>query len=259
MDSMLTNALNLVLKNKIDFNDLRVYDKKPRNLMCFPLYEHVFKAGEKKTLFEGLIKTYSIESAKRHFIHVFQISPEQFRIIEDHGVSYAEIYIPDVGDNRRIIERGMDLYGYYLSDVTDKGEYIVMQFEPKFQNNANEEVRKNKYLFHVTPSFNVDKIKAKGLCPRSKNQSTYFPDRVYFLSGMIGDFFVGDMAKALKAQDSRPYNDGRYTVLRIDVENLPENIDFMKDTATEGGIAFWTYNNIPPQCIEVYREIKIEE
>ena len=56
-----------------------------------------------------------------------------------------------------------------------------------------------------------------------------------------------NVAKALNNYSTRDFDDGIYSVLKIDVNNLPSNVRFFVGPNHRYGL--YTMNNIPPNCI----------
>ena len=47
-------------------------------------------------------------------------------------------------------------------------------------------------------------------------------------------------------------------LLRIDLNKLPKNISFFEDPNFKMGEAIWTYNNIPPNSIEIIQKLDLK-
>lgn len=251
-------AVRNVLKIHFDKDDFRFKPKRLNKISGNFLERYVF-GGKEKALVEGLVKTFPIETAKKHFINYLGMDESQFIIDENNGVKMAYIVIPNVADNIKIVEKGMEFYGYYLAKVTDVSgkisNIVELAFEPKHQDFCNNEVRKMKYLYHVTPSYRIEKIMKNGLCPRHDNNNVYFPERIYLLSEKSLENEIKTLSYNLNIFLNKEKQTKEYAVLTIDTNLIPANVNFRKDGNYERG--FWTTENIPPSCIVNVKNIEI--
>jgi hypothetical protein len=249
------DAVKKALKMEIMENDFRFKPLRLNTIGKDFLDKYIYNK-DKFPILEGLIKTFPIEVAKKHFDKIYGIG-DQFYIDEVNGVKVAYITIPNVALNIQIIEKGMEFYGYYLAashPVPNAGENAIqLDFEPKFQDPCNDKVREQKVLYHITPTNNVEKILKMGLCPKSKNSKTFFPDRIYVLSEYILKKEIEFLALELKKYHNDKSIENGYSLLTIDVNKIPKNVNFRIDGNTNGG--FWTYDVIPPDCIVGVEEI----
>ena len=149
----------------------------------------------------------------------------------------------------------MQTFGYFqLNDKIIQNKIITLAFEPRFSKIVtNEIIKKYKYLYHVTPSVYVEKIKNIGICPKSKNSLYSYPDRVYLFTGNElnnEQMQVIDIIKSYREDTivaDKNIDTNEYSILKIDVTKLPLNIDFYYDPLTADAI--FTYENIPPTAI----------
>jgi hypothetical protein len=87
-----------------------------------------------------------------------------------------------------------------------------------------------------------------------------YPERVYLLKGSEKDisYGLGGVASIL-IQNSGQHGNGKienYTVYRIDVSKLSENINFQLDYNFQPASVF-TADNIPPYALKVFARIEI--
>lgn len=199
---------------------------------------------------EGLIHTYSIDTTIRYVKSYFGLSDEEiFKGDGENG--YERIFVKMYNDkrNHNIMNRAMNLCGYFPSHFTNiENGYVVVQYESKHDEDISEELRKTEtFLTHITPTYNEEKILKYGFSPRAKNYVFNFPDRVYFSVGSAVPKESLEMVKMLSLTNASKGNDGNYTVFRIDISKIPENVKFFKDQNYKNGI--YTTENIRPDCI----------
>jgi hypothetical protein len=167
-----------------------------------------------------------------------------------NGVSIYILLAKNDDFSIRLIKKGMERLGYFFSrsvDYIDKfgNQWIKYQFDPLLQKEDTEEIMKNKYLFHITPTYNVKSIMTFGLQPRHDNDLYYYPDRVYlFTTDNIE--YIKKWGRVLYDANTDPRNDGDYTLLRILTKKI--NIHLYYDPNMNN--AAYTTDPIPPETIK---------
>ena len=198
----------------------------------------------KEGINEGLIKTYPFEKMMRYVMEYFNIPRFYMHDYENNGVKCIAIDLPKNEIFQERVDKAMNLCGYFESIRTSIGDLDRIHYEPKFE---EEEQEIGDILYHVTHHSNKDKIKKIGLCPYSKNTLFNYPSRVYFFKEDTPISEIINSAKALNNYAIRDFNDGIYSILKIDIDKLPNNVRFFVDPNYRHGL--YTMNNIPPNCI----------
>lgn len=171
------------------------------------------------TLKEGLVRTYPIEKTISYIKSYFGLDDKQIHAIKaENGINHIRVIIPTIGNNLEIMKKAMDLCGYYLGAPKEEhvkpNAWVYLQFEPKFQKNESEHIRKEEVaLYHLTPKYNMKKIQNIGFSPKTKNELFNYPDRVYFLRGSISDTEIINIATQLYDANSSKGNIGIYALL----------------------------------------------
>ena len=149
----------------------------------------------------------------------------------------------------------MSEYGYYLGSVflcgdnfiDNKGKWVAMQFEPLEQENIRKEIEDYKYIYHITPKDNIDKIKQFGFIPHEKKDDRFnYPSRTYFVYGNIsrtGLTKIADMMQRDKHDDK-----GIYCIFQINVSKIPKDIDIYYDGNFDNGI--FVEDDVPSDAID---------
>lgn len=198
---------------------------------------------------EGLIHTYPIDVTIHYIKEYFGLDDEE--IFKGNGENgYERIFARFYDDKRNhvIMDRAMNLCGYFPAHFTKSNGYVVVQYESKHDENISEELRKTeRYLTHITPTYNVEKILKNGFSPKSKNYVFNFPDRVYFSVGSAVPKESLEMVKMLAFSNASKGNNGKYSIFKIDLTKIPENVKFFKDQNYKNGI--YTTENLRPDCI----------
>jgi len=155
------------------------------------------------------------------------------------------------------IDQWMNLCGWFYADIRDNFNnrinktkelsnisYVI--YRAKF----DVEVTKDKwpkYLYHVTPSKNIDKIKKNGLIPKAGNKKIKHQDSIY-LFDIKNDNELKTISNELNIDNK--YNE--FSSIKINMEKIPILFKLFVDPDLEG--SYFTLDNIPSYCIE---EIKI--
>lgn len=143
--------------------------------------------------------------------------------------------------------------GMYISNKNvvkrEEGGWIFkFIFEPKFSDKEFElnKCKDIKFLYHITKKTRVKKILTGGLNPKSSNTMFAYPDRIYL-----------GIDPTMLEKELLPKFDGygveEYSMLKIDISKIPNNVKFNIDPNYPDGI--FTNGNIPPNAIEIHKEI----
>lgn len=151
--------------------------------------------------------------------------------------------------------------GYFLAQnekETDAfgQQWQHMQFDPLYQRNETEEILKYGNLRHLTPSYNVSNILKNGLTPKSDNDRFSYPNRIFFFIGKTHDMVIDEFGKELSQSNTDPRNNGEYTLLEIQCDELKDNIDLYYDPNFLYGVFCET--PIPPEYIKVVDNYKFD-
>ena len=161
--------------------------------------------------------------------------------------------------------------GYFISDsyvdtvLSQYGQVIHIQIEPKFIIEATEEIYKQNYLYHITLASKYDKIKNIGLIPKSYCKKVYHPDRIYFYYKELDDFNFKKQAKSLyKNDDDYIDNVKNYltdkgleiVILKIDLSKF-NKLQYRFFYDPNQMLSVFTYEVIHPDCVSFYKSFYI--
>ena len=225
--------------------------------ICYDNFD--FVKNQKYDLNEGLIHTYDVDKVKNIVCIKFNLVPDQFRIENrggDESLVKLVFILLDKDVSKNVIgdiKHFMSTCGYFLAYPQEiYEEIIVLIFEPRFSENIFTEIKeKYNYLFHATPTIYVNKILKNGLIPKNKNTLFLYPDRTFCMKGdVLTNNDIG-LLKNVQMQRGKTvkYDNNEYTILKIDISMLPENMKMYTDPMAKGAI--FTYDNIPPSAISI--------
>lgn len=193
---------------------------------------------------EGLIRTYPFDVMMKYVMEHFNIPSFYMHDYENNGIKCLAIDLPKNQGFQQRVDKAMNLCGYFESIRASIGDLDRVHYEPKFE---EKEAEIGDILYHITHHSNKDKIKRIGLCPYSKNNIFNYPSRVYCFMENVPREEIEKTAKALDNFANRDFDDGVYSILKINVNNLPNTVKFFVDPNQVYGL--YTMNNIPPNCI----------
>lgn len=233
-------------------NSMEQYLNENYSIEWLPMLETAYLdfLDKRNELYEGLITSYPIDSVYDFFCK----RNYNIKYIKDHNSTQS---LQIVSNKKDYVFNKMEKYGYYCSHIKHLIEYDVylMIFTPKYSYECTQEVYENNMeLYHLTNDRYIDKILTKGLIPRHQNKIEYnHPDRVYLAKIPFKNMgFVKQMYNTMKNKDDV----NKLYVLKIDLSKC-EDKRFFKDNIAPNGI--FTYENIPPKAISIYKEIDVNE
>lgn len=177
----------------------------------------------------------------------------------------------------------------------DGNEYMYIAIHPKFIIEVTDKIYSNKIngvLYHITPTKNLAKMNKNGLIPRNSNTYETYPDRIYFylhINDKYAEKYISEHFKKFKEDKLKKLNkavrdfkngvitekkfryivEHRYdyrsfTILKIDLkekrffekDDITTHYKFFDDPKSEG---VFTYENIDPMCISVYKTIEMDD
>ena len=200
---------------------------------------------------------YDADDVVKHLQGGYHLDDKQFFKVEAFNGIAIYLLIADVGENRDIIVNDMSKMGYFLSveKPIEKEGYTLLQmrFEPITQKDETETIKKeNKYFYHFTPSENVPSIMTTGLTPRNDNMFFSYPPRIYLIKGNVAMNDLYDIGEDLSLKNLKDGIKGKYTLLGIHTDRLPDTVHLFYDPNYEHGI--FTTDTIPNNCIQVGQE-----
>lgn len=131
------------------------------------------------------------------------------------------------------------------------------QYEPysQYQEDVTDAIKpKNNFLYHWTPAYNVESILKNGLVPNSKNSEFSYPPRTYLMEENSEMKKMFSLGQQLCLFNKDPNNDGTYTIIIVNIENLDDSIRFFYDPNSSIGI--YTEQPIPNKNIKAGQTIK---
>lgn len=234
------------------------------------------KHCEQLYLYEGLIKSAEPEQVVKilkknaeGFIHDIRIVHNPLQIDMKTPVLDFFIHKDDYYD----IEYGKIAYeelgqlinnlGYFISGKKETDLCIYIVIMPKFLYEVTSSVYESNgndgILYHITPAKFKHKIEKYGLIPKHANyRLDNYPDRIYFYTKLQVnklDLLCKDLSSNTGISD--------WLILKIDLKDRRSYIEndkstmyrFFEDPKAQNAV--FTYENIDPQCISIYKELKV--
>ena len=212
----------------------------------------------KISLKEGLIRTYPIDKTINYIKDYFKLSDNDIIPINAlNGTEQIAIKVPIVGNNLNLIKKAFTLCGWYLAYPKESelkpNTIHELQFEKKYDMDISSELRKHEsVIYHITPNYNLNKIKHIGLTPKSKNTQFDYPSRAYFVLGSAKKI-VPYLTSELNNNNKSKGNNGGYSVITFDLSKIPLHVKFYFDPNSYGSV--YTLDNVTPDAIIDIQEI----
>lgn len=216
---------------------------------------------------EGYYASYPVEKVKEYITNMFHLNKEQFIVNknenDDTYTCLVVIYVDINNLNTKIsnLDKAMSLCGYFRSIINDdvlNGKKIkIIQYEPRHQSDANEFVKENKFLYHITPLYYKDKILSNGFTPKSKNILFDYPDRIYFFTTKNKKDELLGLALYYDESLNNKRNDSKYVLFELDGEKLSNTIKFYHDPNLANAV--YTKENVSPQYILRHKIIDLSQ
>jgi len=249
----------------LPFNINECSDKPVNNFLISEtlMFDNPMSIGlldEDDMLWEGLIRTYPIETLKKYVCRTLQFNEKQFQIKEKNGQKCASIYYRYDEETKKWIIKAMNLGGYYMSqEIIGKGTnegLRELRFESKFEDDIYTQVIEScKVLYHVTEKKNINRIRHIGICSRSNCSIFDYPARIYLLKDSVDKQFILSLAKSLSVSKYGKNGHIDYSLITINPRLLPKDTRFYEDVNLPQGI--FMYGNISPKCIIDIKDLDI--
>lgn len=185
---------------------------------------------------------------------------DKFDITYDTINDYENIIEIDT-PSKEIKDKVKSLLNYYgWKTIKDNGNSICAEriYGDKWNDFYDVEAEKDDdypfgvgIYYHITSSSKVPKILRQGLKIRDNKKMDYERgERIYLMSYPSKQF-----AQSLYRDEKEKH---KYAILLVDIRKyLGKQINIYHDDFTSDEGAVYTYDYIPPQCIEVYEEFEI--
>ena len=203
-----------------------------------------------KTINEGLIRIYPPDTLVKYVCKSLDLDENDVLIkLYNNNIRIAyEVKNEDFFIEQ--LKRAMSIGGYHFAFKVNKdNNTAIVVFEGSHLRGIGDEIRKNyRYLYHITPSCFLEKIKSIGLKPTARNVRFSYPSRTHFLLYHPSECmdFVKDLVSSK--------DNNTWYCLTIDLEKVKDYVEFHYGTSCEIGI--YTDDNIGPEAIVNIEELK---
>lgn len=213
------------------------------------------------TINEGLIRTFPLETAKKHFVQYIGINPDLFQIREfENGVKKGIIYADYDVDTIEEYKKAMSFYGYdmsFVDHIEDGNDHVVaLFFEPRYQDGQDGSIGENEpYFMHVTPRKHLEKILSNGLCPRESERVGFEHMPLVHLLGGVGWINALEVASELHRMANNDEIDDEYAIIALNSSTVLSSVELYHDPSFPRG--YITKGNIPPSAIDGYKVVDL--
>lgn len=204
----------------------------------------------KKPINEGLIKTYPINNTVDYVRRLFGLRDNQINVINKGDIHKILVMYENSEEKRKQMNKAMNLCGYELANENTENVHnvIYQMYTQKFSDSLTAELKKRmKYLIHITPLYNKDKILRQGFVPKSKNEIFTYGDEVFFFTQDAPIVHIVDQVYQKDCNIKNKSNNHIYTLFQVSLEKIPNEVKFEIDPNLD--FAVRTKDNIPPNTI----------
>lgn len=246
-----------------DYFNLQALTKRQVMYMATDIRAHIFHHPYDSSIGEegGILQedTSSVLSINELWVELEKLGFKDWQIKYEQGSNDVHIVMlyADVEKNTSIIINAMNSFGWICARKSEPVYYYsipvrVMEFDPKEQPSMTNQARKYQYLYHITPIQNANSILLKGIEARSENEMFSYEAKSHLLKGDIPKRELEMFGWRLWNKKSS-IRDGRYIVFRINLDKVPNNIEFYGDGRYDYGL--FTKETIPPAALDVFGAI----
>lgn len=230
-------------------NDLRAF----LQVKCFDSYQV-------DLLNESVVKPLGISKLR---IELKKLGFKEWQIVSTvicNKIRIAILYV-DIAKNTDVIKEYMESLGWDYASTSDifvihKTNCRVMTFDPSVTKDISKEVFSCKYIYHWTPAKRVASILKSGIEARCENLYIKYKPKVHLMKEIVTKREASWLGWQLYKENTLLL-DGKYSILRVDVDKISKSTLFYGDSRCECGIT--TKCLIPPDAIEVFGEIEYKD
>lgn len=202
-------------------------------------------------------ETVDIHTTSEKIKKAFELSPWQIlNVIPKVSENKVGVVVCIANINYNFVDlvKFLKRLGYFNSTSyikkDQKGrEWIFIQFEPYFENDSSDEIRKFPFVYHLTYKKNIASIKEEGLVPKNENKFFKYPPRIYFFKGDVTTQEIEELSVDLKFISKEK----EMVLCTCSLTKIPDDIPFYYDLNMEKG--FFCEKPIPKESIIHFEEI----
>ena len=205
--------------------------------------------------------TVDIDTVQKDISFIFGLKLWQFKVQKQCNDVVCAFIIPNIDDNAKLLIKSMEQLGWFNSicsrfHICNK-EFVNMKFEPLYELDITKEIHNDmNVIYHVSPSVNFNEIKKNGFIPLCNNNIFDYPNRVYFIKGIVDEDTLINVAYELYKHIENQ-NLVKYNIYTLDVSKIPLYITFQNDPNIENGI--FTYYKVRYKSVSNVRCIDLRE
>ena len=256
------NDLNISSLSNNAIDELKVdYEE------CYQIYKVYHRGPEYVPIYESLKDEITDLKNSLGRIYNFQSWQVEVKDFNDVGfempyvkfnykpAEFIDIIIADINNNKKIITDFLNEREFVLLrevyEIVNDFSVVHLLFTPSKQENIAEQIYSNfKYLYHLTPSLNLERILKIGLTPKLRQGESfiYYPPRIYFST----DY---DFLNKYKSTMELDHKTNDFSILKIDIQKLNKYNDFYWDPLF-GKPFIYTNRSVFPNAISKIDENK---
>ena len=246
------------------------YEERKKQHIDFSFYVHgagygsPVMIGEGEVLTEDAEHTRPFEEVYDEVIRLFKLQNWQIKefkkSVHANNISIA-VLIANINMNIQLTCELFKVYGWSIASYNiiqdeDNLDWVALSFDPMFQDDITDEVKKYTMIYHITPRYNQELIQKNGLIPKSENYKLMYPNRLHFIKGSADESIIYNFGWQLCRWNKRIENDGNYVLFGVNPQELPDSIRFYYDPRFEYG--YYTKQSVEPKYIKLIGEVNFK-
>lgn len=167
-------------------------------------------------------------------------------------IEFSNFVIGDCIEHNKDFKQLLFYFNYYIT----LREKLIIKLEPKITDKADDFIY-NKccgMVYHITEKEKLESILKRGLRPKEGQNYRYFPEKIFLFATENFKYPKKRDEDLKKFAQSIQHTGSKYVVLLI---RFPWNLhrEIYCDKSLDGNYAYYTFDDIPPQLIKVYKDV----
>ena len=203
------------------------------------------------------LQTHGVGKLKAALIRNYGDMIDDIICDDDNDKKPAFIFLKDGYDAADLANKNdkfkniLEFYNYFVTQI--RGNIMIIA-EPRYSERADQYIYGNCHgiVYHITYQDAVDEIMKTGLrCKTGSRRKGFyreFPKRIYVVA--IDPSSINRSIQEMLEASAYEVTGTITGMTALKINLFKRHIPFYKDTAMRNKISYFTYNSIPPECIE---------
>ena len=167
-------------------------------------------------------------------------------------IEFSNFVIGDCIEHNKDFKQLLFYFNYYIT----RRQKLMIQIEPKMTDKIDDFVFRDccGIVYHITKKKYLEKILVRGLRPMGDDDYRYFPKKIFLFATENFKYPKKRDEELKELANSIQHTGSEYVVLQIKFP-YGHNRDIYADKGMDCKGACYTFDDIPPQLIKVYKDV----